>query len=201
MSKSQRTVAALLLLISIAGAARAEVWKCTIDGKPQYSDRPCQASGAPMTQRSLQANVVDSAVDRAKALATEAEQPPPSPPRPAPQPVASANVCPSDRDIASMETTASSTTMNPESKRFVQDEIRRARQCQKGLGNYSAADWAISKEAVNAQSSLSGAADARRRSEAMHSAANPAEGELIARQRDLEDREALRRQRPPRINR
>ena len=75
----------------------------------------------------------------------------------------------------------------------VAELIRRARQCQKGQGNYTAADWNVSKQAVDAQSSLTGGADARRRAEAMHSAANANEGDRIARQRETDDRNAQRR--------
>lgn len=195
MPNVQAAVAGLMLTIAVAAPVRAEVWKCSVDGKLEYSDQPCQSKGAPMTPRSLQGNVIDTATDASAAAPTRRTSIPPA--RSEQLFLASANVCPTNGDIAGMETKASSITLSPESKRFVQDEIRRARQCQKGRGNYSAADWTISKEAIDAQSSFTGAADARRRSEAMHSAADPNEGELIARQREVEDREALRRSRAP----
>lgn len=197
MPNIQQIVAGLMLTIAIAVPVQAEVWKCSLDGKLQYSDQPCQSQGAPMAPRSLQSNVIETAADGPAAMPTATERQTAAMPGRGGQLATSVNVCPTDSDIASMETKASSITLSPESKRFVQDEIRRARQCQKGRGNYSAADWAISKEAIEAQSSTTGAADARRRSETMHSAADPSEGELIARQRAIEDREALRRQRTP----
>lgn len=168
--------------------ADAEVWKCSLDGRVHYSDLPCPTNTQAdrLAPRTLQGNVIE--VGRPMLAEVVRTAPPPAalPDESMPARAAPPNVCPSDRDIASMETTASSISLPPEAKRFVQDEIRRARQCQKGLGRYSAADWAISRDAVAAQSSLSGAADARIRSESMHSAANPAEGELIARRQEAE---------------
>lgn len=203
MPTIRQTALACLFLAGAAAmpAAHAQVWKCTVDGKVHYSDQPCPTKGEAMKSSALQGNVIDTSADRAaaeRARAAAAEQlaasmPNGAPAGPAAQPVSS-NVCPSDRDIAAMETKASSISLSPEAKRFVQDEIRRARQCQKGQGSYSAADWNVSKQAVDAQSSLTGGADARRRAEAMHSAANANEGDRIARQREVEERDAQRRQ-------
>ncbi|WP_343604092.1 hypothetical protein [Roseateles sp.] len=201
MPKFRLIATALLCFAGAITTAQAQVWKCTIDGKVQYSDQPCPAKGEAMTSRSLQSNVIDTSADRAaieRAKAAAAEQQAATA-TPSAAPVAPANVCPSDRDIAGMETKASSISLSPEAKRFVQDEIRRARQCQKGQGKYSAADWTVSKQAVDAQSSLTGGPDARRRAEAVHSAADPAEGDRIARQREAEEREAARRERDLRL--
>jgi hypothetical protein len=183
---------AVLLGLCAATGAQAQVWKCTTDGKTHYSDQPCAARGEQMTSQSLQSNVIDTSADRAAAersRATAADQQAGAAPAPAP----SNNYCPSDRDITGMETKASSISLSADAKRFVQDEIRRARQCQKGQGSYSASDWNVSKQAVDAQSSLTGGPDARRRAEAMHSAANANEGDRIARQRETEERNAQRR--------
>lgn len=168
--------------------AAAEVWKCSLDGRVHYSDLPCPPSTQAdrLAQRTLQGNVIEVGRPVLAEAARTAQRPAVLQDESMPARAAPPSVCPSDRDIASMETTASSISLTPEAKRFVQDEIRRARQCQKGLGRYSAADWAISRDAVAAQSSLSGAADARIRSESMHSAANPAEGDLIARRQEAE---------------
>ena len=204
MLKFRLIATALLCFAGAVTTAQAQVWKCTIDGKVQYSDQPCPAKGEAMKSRSLQSNVIDTsadraAIERAKAAAAEQQAATATPSAAPAAPVAPANVCPSDRDIAGMETKASSISLSPEAKRFVQDEIRRARQCQKGQGKYSAADWTVSKQAVDAQSSLTGGPDARRRAEAIHSAADPAEGDRIARQREAEEREAARRERESRL--
>lgn len=198
MPKFRLIATALLCFAGAITTAQAQVWKCTVDGKVQYSDQPCPAKGEAMKSQSLQSNVIDTsadraAIERAKAAAAEQQAVTASPSAAPVAAVAPANVCPSDRDIAGMETKASSISLSPEAKRFVQDEIRRARQCQKGQGKYSAADWTVSKQAVDAQSSLTGGPDARRRAEAVHSAADPAEGDRIARQREAEEREANRR--------
>lgn len=187
-----------LCLAAWGGAsARAEVWKCKEEGRLRYSDQPCPslAKGEVLPSRTLAPNIVGP------ALPPRAPSAPGGPPYagaswPAGEagvsPAPPVNVCPSDRDIASMETTASSTTLSARAKHFVQDEIRRAWQCRKGQGRYSASDWRISREAVEAQNSLSGAEAARIRSESMHSAANPNEGELIARRRAAEARASMR---------
>lgn len=186
-----RKVMMLSLLVLSAGAAQVhEVWKCKVGDEIRYSDQPCAAQGQAMAPSVLQGNVIDAT--RVPQPGGEAS----ATPGVARSQGAEENVCPSDRDIASMETRASSISLSREAKTFMQDEIRRARQCRKGQGRYSAADWAISRDAQNAQSSLSGAADARRRAEAMHSAADPLEGERIARQHEAEEaaaREAERR--------
>lgn len=194
MRKNHLQVLTLLLGICAASGAHAQVWKCTTDGKTHYSDQPCAAKGEQMKPQSLQSNVIDTSADRAgaeRSRAAAAEQQAATP-QPSAQPVPS-NYCPSDHDITAMETKASSISLSADAKRFIQDEIRRARQCQKGQGSYNASDWNVSKQAVEAQSSLTGGADARRRAEAMHSAANANEGDRIARQREVEERNAQRR--------
>lgn len=197
-----QTLSVLTLAMGVTfGAAHAEVWKCTINGKVHYSDQPCPTQGEAMASRKLQGNAIDASTDRARlasnaveAEAAAATERQPGTSRSLDTPAAPANICPSDRDIAGMETKASSISLSPEAKRFIQDEIRRARQCQKGRGQYSASDWNVSKQAVDAQSSLTGGADARRRAEAMHSAADAAEADRIARQQEAERREAARKE-------
>ncbi|MFX1677739.1 DUF4124 domain-containing protein [Mitsuaria sp. CC2] len=195
MHKIHLAVIGGLLGVFAATGVQAQVWKCTTAGKTHYSDQPCAANGEQMRPQSLQSNVIDTSADRAAAerakAAAEREQQQTNGVQ-ASQPAAPSNFCPSDRDIAAMETKASSISLSAEAKKFVQDEIRRARQCQKGQGSYSASDWNVSKQAVDAQSSLTGGADARRRAEAMHSAANVSEGDRIARQREAEERNAKR---------
>lgn len=182
--------ATLLAAPLAASAQAAPVWKCRVGDQIRYSDQPCASQGEQVPARALQGNVVDTAADAARRRPAGGGVAPAALPDVAGPP---ANVCPSDRDIAGMETSASSIRLDADAKGFIQDEIRRARQCRKGQGRYSAADWTVSQQAVAAQSSLSGASDARRRAEAMHSAADPAEGDRIARQRESDRREAQRR--------
>ncbi|MDC8772105.1 hypothetical protein [Roseateles albus] len=185
--------ASLVLAAALMGgnAMAAEVWKCQVGDQIKYSDRPCQAAGEALPARSLQGNVVDAAVKPPPAQAASGAAAGPlvdaRPP---------ANVCPGELEISAMETRASSISLSPEAKAFMQDEVRRARQCRKGQGRYIAADWDISRQAQAAQSSSSGAQDARRRAEDMHSAADPGEGDRISSMREQEraQREAQRRQ-------
>jgi len=180
-----------LLLLTAGGAAGAEVWKCKgPDGGTVFSDVPCPASGAPVEERRLRGNAIEGP---RPAVATAAE---PAPAPPIAQPPV--NDCPGDQELRDMETRANSRSLGDKEKAFMQDEIRRVRQCRKGQGRYTAADWAISREAQAAQSSNTGAADARRRAEGMHSAADPAEGERIVQQRigeEIADRNLARQQR------
>lgn len=102
---------------------------------------------------------------------------------------AAANVCPGADELRDIETQASSRTLGEAERRFLQDELRRALQCRKGQGRYSAEDWRVSREARDAQS-RSDPRDrlaARERAEAMHSAADPFEGDRIAARRLQED--------------
>lgn len=65
-------------------------------------------------------------------------------------------VCPNDQEIRNMEVLANSATLGASKKAFLADEVRRARQCRKGQGNYSAGDWQTSHEAQRAQNNLTG---------------------------------------------
>jgi hypothetical protein len=169
----------LALSMGIMGSARAqqgEVWKCKQrDGSVAFSDVPCPGAGEPLEPRRLQINVAD-----APRLPATADK---SPDGAAAQPPV--NDCPGDLELRNMETRANSTSLGDKERAFMQDEIRRVRQCRKGQGRYTAEDWALSREAQNAQSS-SNAEKARLRAEGMHSAADPLEGERIARQRETE---------------
>lgn len=175
---------ALALTFALPATALAQgVWKCEIDGQTRYTDRPCPDRGASLSPQRLQANVADapkqpasgaaSTIAAAAAVKPTAAEPP-------------TNVCPGSTELRDMETRASSTSLSTEARQFMLDEIRRARQCAKGQGRYTEADWRISREAQAAQSSNSGAYEARLRAEGMHSAADPEEGSRIARQREQE---------------
>lgn len=176
------------LLLALAGTAQGQVWKCTeADGRTLFSDKPCAAAGSLVDERRLRGNAI-------AGPRVDWTPPPPEAQSAAAVAPAAANVCPSDRELREMETRASSTTMGEQELTFLRDELRRARQCRKGLGRYSAEDWAISRDAQAAQSNIKGAAEARRRAEDMHSAADPLEGERIARQRLQDTAAAERRQ-------
>lgn len=183
-----RTGLTVLLLGLGAAGAQAQVWKCKqADGSVAFSDKPCPGMGEPIAARQLQANVADAprpptTTARPEDGAAALRQPP-------------ANDCPGDQELRDMETRANSRSLGDAEQTFMQDEIRRVRQCRKGQGRYTAEDWRISRDAQAAQSS-SNAAAARRRAEGMHSAADPLEGERIAQQRaETERQERLAAQR------
>lgn len=182
-----RLAAAVLLLLSLPLAQAGEVWKCTTqEGQTLLSDKPCPEQGRKLEGRQLQPNVV---------AAVRLPEPQPGEERPATAP---ANVCPGDQELRNMETQANSRFMGPDEKTFLFDEIRRARQCSKGQGRYTAEDWRLSREAQQAQANMSGRAEARARAEGMHSAADPLEGERIAQQRLQREQRELAEQRAAR---
>lgn len=177
-------IATLAGLVCLAAPARAEVWKCkAADGSTVFSDRPCPGQGRALDERQLRGNAIDG-----PRLPQTSRTPSEIPVAAEPAPSAPPNDCPGDQELRHMETRASSTTLGDQELAFLRDEIRRARQCRKGQGRYTAADWAISREAQAAQSNLKGAAEARLRAEGMHSAADPQEGERIAQQRRAQER-------------
>lgn len=187
----KRALWGLGLGLALSGAWAQQVWKCEADGKVVFSDKPCPQAGKPVSERSLRPNVVDAikpeVVDAAMGRA----------PASAPSPgVPQGNACPGDGELRGMQTRANSTTLGDAERQFLQDEVRRARQCRSGQGRYREADWDISREAQAAQTQLSDRArqDARLRAEAMHSAADPDEGDRIARRRIAEERLARRQQ-------
>lgn len=179
---TMKKLPATLLLLLLAGGASAEVWRCPTADGVKFSDKPCPAAGQPVEARRLQANVVDAT--RLPPASAPAATPP--------LPQNEANVCPDEAELRNWATRASSNSFAPAEKAFLADELRRARQCQKGQGRYTAEDWRLSREAQAAQGNLSGRADARGTAEAMHSAADPLEGDRIARRRVQEESDRRR---------
>lgn len=177
MMKHSAWALALGLGLVVSGASAQQVWKCEVGGLVRYSDRPCDSPGQTLPTRQLQPNVADSLKPDVLRAALA--------PASAPVVAAVGNACPGDAEIRDMQTRGNSTSLGDAERQFMQDEVRRAWQCRKGQGRYSDADWAISRSAQAAQSQLSDRArqDARQRAEDMHSAADPDEGDRIARLR------------------
>jgi hypothetical protein len=181
------------LCLALSSAGAQQVWKCDVAGQVRYSDKPCQDSGKPVSERSLQPNIADGIKPeavRAAIGASAASVAGPAAPAPA------GNVCPGDDEIRGIETRGSSTTLGDEERQFLQDEVRRAWQCRKGQGRYTEADWVVSRQAQARQTNTGerDRRDARLRAEAMHSAADPDEGDRIARRRIAEERLRQRQQ-------
>lgn len=185
----------LLALVSLTMTyAHAEVWRCKEGERVVFSDTPCPKTGRQLDDRVLNANVLPTerpmpsrprAPDDTTAYGTGGQQvfgPRAGPAAPTPR----QNTCPDDLEIRNMQVKSSSITLGRREKDFLEDEIRRARQCRKGQGNYSAEDWQASREAQNAQSDNTNRETARRRAEGVHSAADPIEGDRIAATRTQE---------------
>lgn len=187
----QRWMGALGLGLALlgSGAKAQQVWKCEVAGEVRFSDKPCPGSGQPVAERSLQPNVVESLKPEAVRAALGAAPGASAPAAPA------GNACPGDAEVRGMETRGNSTTLGDPERQFMQDEVRRVLQCRAGRGRYTEADWVVSRQAQAAQTQLSARArhDARLRAEAMHSAADPEEGDRIARRRLAEERLLQRR--------
>ncbi len=160
----------------------ASIWKCEANGRVMLSDTPCPTTGKLVDSRTLESNSL------------QAQPVKPVDPALLAPPVVTeqGNVCPSDLEIRNIETQASSSSIGDAQRNFLNDEMRRARQCQKGQGRYTAKDWQVSKDAREAQNNNAGGRAERERAEAMHSAADPIEGDRIAKARQLD--EVLRRQ-------
>lgn len=179
----------LFALSLISTGTHAEVWKCKEGDRVVFSDSPCPKTGAPIDNRKLQGNVVQAQpvypespggpeyeTDNAGRVIRRSERELNSVPYNGPV----GNTCPSENDIRNMQVKANSNTLGRQQKQFMYDEIRRARQCAAGQGNYGARDWQASREAQNAQSSIAGGRKERINAEGVHSAADPIEGDRIA---------------------
>lgn len=190
---------AILATLFAVTAQSAQVWKCKDGDRVIFSDAPCPATGKQLEARQLQGNVVQSEPVPAQSEDFDSSSGSSRRRDGASRNLEasnSGNVCPSDLEIRNLETKASSITLGRREKSFLDDELRRARQCRKGQGNYSAEDWQTSRDAQNAQNNLTGREAARRKAEGMHSAADPVEGDRIANRRAQEAAaEAARRQR------
>lgn len=187
-----RVLITLSFALLLPGASLAQnVWKCQIDGKTTFSDAPCPSAGQMLDQRQLNSNTIGAvrrqwpdedqeqyrSNGRGYASSTQSS-------------------CPSEQEIRNLETSAGSVTIDKKKRDFLQDEVRRARQCTKGQGSYSQDDWKKIKESHRAQNSLGGGAAARARAEGIHSAADPYEADRIAAQHRHQERiQEQRRQR------
>jgi hypothetical protein len=162
----------------------AQVYKCTdANGKTGYSNLACP-QGAKVSTPAPRPNSMDTSGMRREnqlELARNKEEQQRMLMAMGSGAGSSVSECPSDIDIKNMETAASSITKGQLEREFLQDEVRRARQCRAGQGSYTKKDWAESRQAQDDQSRLSSRdrANARARAEAMHSAADPVERQHI----------------------
>jgi hypothetical protein len=180
-----------LVMLMHASAVHSQVWRCESAGKVVYTDAACE-KGRRLDAAALSANVMP----REQAPAQVAARPvhdqvrPPAAGAHTPEPAGNASVCPSELEIRNWEVSANARTISDEVRDLLRDEVRRARQCHKGQGFYTAKDWDISRSAQNDARGLRGPAQARELADSMHSAADPIEGDRIA------ARKARERQKP-----
>lgn len=139
-----RNIALLLLALTAASAAHAQLNKCvTAAGKVEYRDSPCDdarqhrpVGGAVSELPAMSAQDIG----RAKALMAEEQRGPratvigPPPGRP------------TEQDIRNMETSASSVLQGRKEREFLQGEVRRAKAAAAGDGTYTDNDLATLKE-------------------------------------------------------
>ncbi len=191
--------AALLLCSYLPAGAYAQVLKCVdAAGNVQFSNLGCPSTN-PGRIVEVRPNAVDMSGMRKQnqaELAAQQRRRQREQVMPMLQSGVNASVCPSEVEIRNMEVSAGSQSRSAKERQFFQDEVRRARQCRNGQGVYTAADWAISREAQGDQGQFqtSRAKQARVRAAGMHSAADPIEGDRIAQERlDEASRVAARR--------
>jgi hypothetical protein len=174
---------ALILCVVLPLGAHAEVWKCKEGDRTVFSDQPCPMTGKQLESRVLQGNVVQSepvasdapsqgygvqqSADTRQQVSDDDYQPP-------------RNVCPSDQEVKNLRTQASSISLTPAKKEFLNSEIRRAQQCAAGQGSYTASDQERLRDAQRAQNNIGSGRGARIDAEGVHSAADPNEGRRIA---------------------
>lgn len=193
-----RTLVALALTLCFSAPLYAQqVWKCVAGGQTTFSDVPCPTEGQQLDKGRLDTNVMkavrppperDPNGNSARSsYATRAQVQHQDQRHGQRDDMAQRSSCPSELEIRNMEVKAGSITLGEEEKDFIREEIRRARQCAKGQGNYTVKDWDISRQAVRDQGNIKGGEDARQRAEGMHSAADPVEGDRIQQRRIAED--------------
>ena len=176
-----------LLLAGLTTAGFAQIYKCVgVSGQVEFSNLACPKNST-VSIASVKTNVLDTSGMRVQAqlelMRNEQEQ------RTSEtlgmvassRTVGPTSECLKSSEIGNLETSATSITKGKKEKRFLEDEARRARQCERGQGNYQREDLVILRDAAAAQSNLrpEDRETARRRAESVHIGANPAEAVRI----------------------
>lgn len=178
-----------LSLLALAVPARAQVYKCrTAQGGVEYSGTPCPA-GAAGGVADVRPNTLDSAGLREQAARLGATRPAGVASGASAPGAATAagpeRVCPGETELRNLETSAGASTRDARQRGWLQDEVRRVRQCRAGEGRYTAQDW---RELARAWADFDrikpeDQAAAHARAEDLHAAANPLEAQRIAARR------------------
>ncbi len=177
-----------LSLLALALPAAAQVYKCrTPQGGVEYSGTPCPA-GTAGGLADVRPNTLDSAGLRDQAARSGAARPAGAASAASAPAVAAAEpqrVCPSETELRNLETSAGASTRDARQRGWLQDEVRRVRQCRAGEGRYTAQDW---RELAQAWAGFDrikpeDQAAAHARADDLHAAANPLEAQRIAARR------------------
>jgi hypothetical protein len=181
-------VVSAFLAVTCFAAQAQTVWKCQEGSRVVFSDAPCPSTGKPIAAQRLQGNTMKAEPVRPPQKAGDGYDNGGSA-NAGVMSTGSTNSCPTEQEINNMEVSANSKTRSRQDVAVRQDEIRRAKQCRAGQGNYKSADWQASQDAQRDLSSV----DAKRRKaaeariEGIHSAADPVEGDPIAKKKRDED--------------
>jgi hypothetical protein len=163
----------------LAPSAQATIWKCQVEGKPVFSDKPCvgqgdqldvssgyssgfSASREDMLRDQVRRRHAERSIDPSRARAAGNIEPHGSHQARAVRP----SHCPSRREMANLRTSFSSTQLKPE--QLLSAELEAAERCHRGIGAYTASDWSELRDIRTDVGSLD--AGARRRGAAREAA-------------------------------
>jgi hypothetical protein len=189
----------ILLLLAGAAQAQAQMFKCVLpSGKVEYRGSQCDDT--------KQSAPIHGAVSDVPAMPARemqrAQQARRAEPEPGPQMTVigrspSSRRVPTEQEIKNLETSASSITIGEKERRFLQDEVRRAKAARETGTEYSEQQLRELKEAASSQSRLSQGerASARRDAEAVHMESGTAAVKAqILQDREIEAQRAAQRQ-------
>lgn len=139
--------ATLIIGCLLAFGAQAQVYRCEVNGKVTITDMPCASAGKIVAPT---ARSTAPAVEPARVVPTlpyhSQVMPAPAPGRPvlrapvtaaAPEPGA----CPSDTDVANINTRLSARVHPPSNVGALRAELSKAQRCRVIAGRYSHDDW------------------------------------------------------------
>lgn len=153
-----------------AGVAQAQMFKCVVNGKVVYQQSACQdernergIGGTTTTIDAMPQREINRVNNRAAQERARDERTPKMSVIGGSRPAT-----PSDQDIKNLETSASSKTISDKERKFLQQEVERARAAQQGNGSYTQKNLEQLKDAQSAQNRI----DPRDREQARTAAEN-----------------------------
>lgn len=143
----------LVLSLALGAVAQASAWKCQIDGKIVFSDKPCAEQGKKLDTSSGQSGGFTASRQEALRAREQREQQMDGD--------SSASLdrggvaqgggraqgptsCPSRQEMANLRTSLSSNHLKQEQR--LSAELEAAERCHRGLGQYTANDWAALRD-------------------------------------------------------